>query len=172
MGIVTVGEHTYGLPLIRRGTHNSITIGKYCSIAQDVIWDGGFSHNYKNVTTYPFNPNWKGCGHLPLNLKEAKDIVVGNDVWIGEGSIIMSGVNIGDGAVIGARSIVTADVLPYQIWVGSSKMQKVRFRFEWEQMHKLLEIKWWNWPDEKVRENLPLLLSENIDDFINKHYDH
>src|ERR1700692_4286483 len=101
------GIGTYG-DLILRGNHNNVTIGNYTSIAQNCIADCGFSHNYKNVSTYPFNPNLQGCEHLPLNLKTpVLDIEIGNDVWIGEDCIIMAGVTICDGAVIGARTIVT-----------------------------------------------------------------
>lgn len=168
MGEVTVGAYTYGLPIIRRGTHNSVVIGKYSSIASGVIFDGGFSHNYKNVSTYPFNPNMPGCNNLPLNLvMPVKDIVVGNDCWLGEDCMIMQGVTIGDGAVIGARSIITKDIAPYEIVVGHHR--SIGYRFADDQIKRLLAIAWWNWPDEKVRENAPLLLSEDIDNFIKKH---
>lgn len=165
---ISIGEHTYGNPILR-GNHNTVTIGKYCSIAEGVILDCGFSHNHKFVTTYPFNPNW-GFQELPLNLKIKGDITIGNDVWIGEGSVIMSGVNISDGAVIGMNTIVTKHVCAYEVVVGHHRV--VDYRFTSNQIEKLRAIAWWNWPDEKVRENVPLLLSENIDEFINKHYDH
>lgn len=169
MGEVTTGAYTYGLPITRRGTHNAVTIGKFCSIAQGVIFDGGFSHNYKNVSTYPFQANMPGCAHLPLNLvMPVPDIVIGNDVWIGEDVLIMAGVKISDGAVIGARSIVTKDVLPYEIVVGHSR--SIGFRFPHvEQIHALIKIAWWDWPEDKIRENAPLLLSEGIDEFIKRH---
>lgn len=168
MGEVTTGAYTYGLPITRRGTHNCVTIGKFCSIAQGVIFDGGFSHNYKNVSTYPFQANMPGCGHLPLNLvMPVLDIVIGNDVWIGEDSLIMAGVTICDGAVIGARSVVTKNVKPFEIVVGHHR--SIGFRFPIYQSNKLLEIKWWNWPEDKIRENAHLLLNENIDEFIKRH---
>lgn len=168
MGDVTAGAYTYGLPITRRGTHNSVVIGKYTSIATGVVFDGGFSHNYKNVSTYPFNPNMPGCNELPLNLViPVKDIIVGNDAWIGEDSMIMAGVTIGDGAVIGARSIITKDVAPYTIVVGHHRV--LGNRFNPEQIKQLMQIKWWDWPDEKVRQNAHLLLNEDIDNFINNH---
>ena len=167
MGEVIIGEYTYGLPIIRRGTHNSVTIGKFCSIAQGVIFDGGFSHNYKNVSTYPFQANMSGCGHLPLNLKmPIQDIAIGNDVWIGEDVLIMAGVTIGDGAVIGARSIVTKDITPFEIVVGHHR--SIGYRFAEDRIKALQRIRWWNWTDDKIRQNAHLLLSENIDEFIKK----
>lgn len=167
MGEVKVGEYTYGLPITRRGTHNAVTIGKYCSIAAGVVFDGGFSHNYKNVSTYPFQANMPGCGHLPLNLKmPVRDIVVGNDVWIGEDALIMEGVTICDGAVIGARTIVTKDVEPFEIVVGHHR--SIGYRFTPQQISGLQRIGWWEWPEQKIRENAQLLLSENIDDFIKR----
>src|ERR1700693_5553903 len=116
----TMGTYSYTAPILR-GNHNNVTIGKFCSIAQGVIIDCGFSHNIKNVSTYPFNPNMPGCDYLPLNLKIKGDVIIGNDVYVGEDAIIMSGVSIGDGAVISARSIITKNVAPYEIWVGHDR---------------------------------------------------
>lgn len=166
MGEVVVGKYTYGLPLIRRGTHNSISIGNYCSIAQDVIWDGGFDHNYKFVSTYPFNPNMPGCNDLPLNLKTpVKDITVGHDVWIGEGAIIKAGAVIETGAVIGARMVVSGHIAGYTV----NTPNKWWPRFTLEQIERLRDIAWWEWTDERVSQNAHLLLSEDIDNFINNH---
>lgn len=162
----SMGAYSYTAPILR-GNHNNVTIGKYSSIAQGVIIDCGFSHNIKNVSTYPFNPNMTGCGHLPLNLKIKGDVTIGHDVYIGEDAIIMSNVNIGHGAVIGIRSIITKDIEPYSIVVGANRV--VGKRFTDEQIKRLLEICWWDWPDERVRQNANLLLSEDIDNFINNH---
>ena len=75
---------------------------------------------------------------------------IGNDVWIGSGVLIKSGINIGDGAIIGAGSIVTHDVPPYEIWAGSPA-RLIRKRFDDETISKLLEIKWWDWEDKKIK---------------------
>lgn len=144
---------------------NNVTIGKYCSIAQGVIVDGGFNHNMNFVSTFPFN-SIQGCEHLTGHPVCKGDIVIGNDVWIGEDAIIMSGVTIGDGAVIAARSIVTKDVEPYSMVAGSSAKFK-KYRFTKEQIGALLEIKWWDWPHEKIVENAPLLMGD-IETFISK----
>lgn len=165
MGELVVGNRTYGhTGICRRGNSNTITIGKYCSIAQGVVMDSGFNHNYNFVSTYPFKTNL-GVGtdfHEKIG-----DIEIGNDVWIGEGALIFSGVKIGDGAVIGARAIITKDVRPYAVVVGANR--EIKCRFDYGQISDLLKIKWWDWSDEKVLENAMLLSSANIDDFINKH---
>ena len=167
MGDLKMGTGTYG-NIIRRGVHNSITIGNYCSIADGCVCDGGFGHNTKFVTTYPLSKNLKNCGHLTGHPVWKGDIFIGNDVWVGENSLIMSGVTIGDGAVIGARSIVTKDVPPYTIAVGSpAKIAKKRFRDD--QIDKLLDIKWWNWDEQKIINNAHLLMSEDIDKFLTAH---
>ncbi len=167
MGEITIGKHTYGNP-VRRGTGNNVTIGNYCSIAESTILDGGFSHNTKFISTYPFHAWYPECSDLPTNNVVKGSIVIGSDVWLGEGSVIMSGVTIGHGAVIGMRSIVSKDVQPYEIIVGAP--QKVlRKRFTDEQIEKLLKICWWDWTDQKVIENAHLLQSDNIDEFLNKH---
>lgn len=160
-----VGHRTYGHSQIeRRGVHNNITIGRYCSIAKGVVMDGGFGHNPDFISTYPFH-TFDGVGNNHLVCKG--DIIIGNDVWIGEHSLIMSGVTIGDGAVIGARAIITKDVEPYSVVVGTNRV--IRKRFTDEQIKNLLEIEWWNWEDHKVLANAHLLTSNNINEFISKH---
>lgn len=167
MGELTKGEHTYGSP-IRRGTGNTVAIGKYCSIAESVIFDGGFSHKTDFISTYPFHSWYPECANLPTNIVVKGDIEVGSDVWLGEGAVIMSGVKIGHGAVIGMRCIVSKDIPPYAIVVGAP--QKIlRMRFDPDRIKALLDIAWWEWDDQKVKENAHLLQSGNIEEFINKH---
>lgn len=162
-----MGSRSYG-NIIRRGVHNSITVGKYCSLAAGLVIDGGFSHNTKFISTYPFNVNFNQCSYLTGHPTWKGDVIIGNDVWIGEDCLIMSGVTIGDGSVIGARSIVTKDVDPYSINVGSPS-RRVKQRFSDNQISDLLKIKWWDWEEDKIVENAHLLMSENIDLFIEKH---
>jgi hypothetical protein len=96
------------------------------------------------------------------------DIKIGNDVWIGATSTIMSGVTIGDGAVIGAGSTITKDVPPFAIVAGNPG-KIVKYRFTEEQIEKLLQIAWWDWGEDKIKENAMSMWSPNIDDFIKKH---
>jgi acetyltransferase-like isoleucine patch superfamily enzyme len=164
--MLQTGEYTYGKENLKiRGDWNNVTIGKYCSIAENCIIDGGFNHNTKFVSTYPFF-NRFGIGHQ--NIVNKGDVVIGNDVWIGENVMIMGGVTIHDGAVIGANTLVTKDVRPYTIVVGSPN-RETSYRFQPALINELLKIKWWGWPHTKVIENADLLSSENINDFIIKH---
>jgi acetyltransferase-like isoleucine patch superfamily enzyme len=95
------------------------------------------------------------------------DIQIENDVWIGATSTIMSGVTIHNGAIIGAGSTVTKDVPPFAIVAGNPG-RIVKYRFTEEQIEKLLQIAWWNWEEEQVKDNAMLMWSSNIDEFINK----
>ena len=90
------------------------------------------------------------------------DIVVGNDVWIGYEAVILSGVTIGDGAVIGARAVVTKDVPPYTI-VGGVPAKPIKKRFSDESIKKLQSIRWWDWSKEKIAENITAIQSGNIE---------
>ncbi len=164
MGELITGQYTYGNPS-RRGDGNTVTIGKFCSIAGGVAFDSGFNHNSAFISTYPFHTFRP---ELPTNIIIKGDTVVGNDVWISEQVMIMSGVTIGDGAVIGMRAIISKDIQPYEIVVGAP--QKVlRKRFSDDQIKELLLIKWWDWNIEKIVANAHLLQSNNIDEFINLH---
>lgn len=163
MGSLSIGHRSYGT-ITMRGTGNSVTVGKYCSLAQGIVADGGFNHNSKFVSTFPFGSR-HGIGNLPSHIELRGDIVIGNDVWIGEDVLLMSGVTIGDGAVVGIRSIITKDIPPYTIVVGANRV--IRKRFTDEQIEALLRIKWWNFEDSEIDKRAVLLMSENIDEFIN-----
>lgn len=161
--MISYGHRTYG-KITMRGYGNSLTVGKYCSIAEGVIADGGFNHNSNFISTFPFGSR-HGIGNLPTHIKLKGDITIGNDVWIGEDVLIMSGVTIGDGAVIGIRSIITKDVAPYSIVVGPNRF--IRKRFIDRHIEALLRIKWWDFSDEEVERIAPLLMSEDIEGLLN-----
>lgn len=161
---MTVGVGTYGQSnIVRRGEMNNITIGKYCSIASNIVIDGGFNHNTDFVSTYPFY-NMHGLGEQNVICKG--DVIIGNDVWICENVLIMSGVVIGNGAVIGANSIVTKDVEPYSIYAGSPA-KCIKMRFDVNDIKQLQNIRWWDWSEQKIMDELPS--ATNIKEFINKH---
>lgn len=168
---VNIGEHTYGIPQIKSwGNDGNVTIGKYCSIADNVkIYCGG-NHRIDWVSTFPFPAfdYFKEHKNISDYCSSKGDIIIGNDVWIGNDVSILSGVNIGDGAVIGANTVIAKNIEPYSVVVGNPQ-RVVKKRFTTEQINKLLEIKWWNWSDEDVNRNVNLLCSPNIDDFINNH---
>lgn len=166
---VTIGEYTYVHPKVHKWTNRyTLTIGKFCSIAEtvEIIVDG--NHRTDWVTTFPLSQillnDWSCRGH-----PEGKgNMRIGNDVWIGMKVLIMPGVNIGDGAVIAAGSVVTHDVLPYQI-VGGAPARFIKERFPYSQFSDLMSIKWWDWDIEKIKENIPMLESGDIQGFIRKH---
>jgi acetyltransferase-like isoleucine patch superfamily enzyme len=163
-----IGDHTYGKPrVVSWGEGTSLRIGKYCSIGTNVNIFLGSEHRIDWVSTYPFPFLWKEAASIPGHPFTKGDVVIGNDVWIGFGATILSGVTIGDGVAIGACSLVTKDVPAYAI-IGGNPTQVIRFRFDEGTIQKLLQIKWWDWPDEKVKENVHLICSDSIDEFVKK----
>jgi len=161
-----IGDHTYGKPrVVSWGEGTSLMIGKYCSIATNVIIFLGSEHRTEWISTYPFPFLWDKAKSIKGHPSTKGDVVIGNDVWIGFGATILSGVTIGDGAAIGACSLVIRDVPPYAI-VAGNPAQVIRYRFDVETIQKLLKIKWWDWPDEKVKENVHLICSDSIHSFI------
>ena len=149
-----------------------VYLGKYNSIGRDCNFFLHANHRADWVTTTsqllgPVTPEIAEM-HMNMGHPTCKgDIKVGNDVWIGATSTIMSGITIGDGAIIGAGSMVTKNVPPFAIVAGNpSKI--VKYRFTEEQIEKLLQISWWDWEEDKIRDNAMSMWSSNIDDFINK----
>ncbi|HMR89161.1 MAG TPA: CatB-related O-acetyltransferase [Saprospiraceae bacterium] len=147
---------------------DKLIIGKFCMIASDAKFImNGANHLTKGLTTYPFAIFGNGWE----NAMEGKsypykcDIVIGNDVWIGYNATIMAGVNIGDGAIIGANATVVRDVEPYTI-VGGNPGAEIKKRFSDETISKLLELKWWNWDIERITANIQHLTGDNIDNLV------
>lgn len=144
---------------------DKLIIGKFCMIASDVTFImNGANHLSEAVSTFPFaifGGDWS-------NAMEGKqypykgDTIIGNDVWIGYGATIMPGVNIGDGAIIATKSVVTKNVEPYAI-VGGNPAKEIRKRFSETEIRELLEIRWWDWPVEKITENVQYLTGDRID---------
>lgn len=143
---------------------DKLIIGKFCSIASGAVFlmAGNQGHRKDWISTYPFYylDEFKDT-NAKDGIKFSGDTVIGNDVWIGTEAIIMSGVKIGDGAIIGSRAIVTKDVQPYTI-VGGNPAKVIKRRFTDEEIKMLLEIRWWNWDLEKIKEYMPLITSNNI----------
>lgn len=161
-----IGEGTYGgLKAFRWDEKTNLTIGNYTSFSFDVKVLLGGEHRTDWVTTYPFSALWPQAAHIPGHPKTRGDIEIGSDVWFGAEAMVLSGVKIGHGAVIGARAVVTTDVAPYGIYVGSPAVFK-RERFDPSVIDGLLEIAWWGWPKERISNALPFLLNQNIQTFI------
>jgi acetyltransferase-like isoleucine patch superfamily enzyme len=161
---MTIGRYTYNaekIKVYRFGENTELHIGSFCSIAEEVQVFLGGNHRVDWLTTYPFghiNEGVFGAFNGEGHPQSKGDVRIGNDVWIGNGAVIMSGVTIGDGAVIGARSLVTKDVPPYTI-VAGNPAKIIRRRFPDHVIEKLLELKWWEWDDQKINENLHILCS-------------
>jgi acetyltransferase-like isoleucine patch superfamily enzyme len=165
-----VGSNTYGHDGIKiiggydEGTR--LIIGKFCSIAEGVVVFLGANHRVDWFTTYPF-----GHIHQTKFPKVSKNhghpatkgnVTIGNDVWIATNAVIMSGVKIGDGAIIGAYTVVTKDVPPYTIVAGNPAKQ-IRKRFSDEIINKLLELKWWDMNESRINEISDILCSNDIE---------
>jgi acetyltransferase-like isoleucine patch superfamily enzyme len=163
-------RYSYGRPTVKwQSAEGQLFIGNFCSIACGVTIYLGGNHRTDWVTTYPFGHihndvfSHHGIGHPSTR----GNVVIGNDVWIGDDVTIMSGVIIGDGAVIAKNSHVVKNVEPYSL-VGGNPARHIKYRFKPEQIKRLLEIQWWNWPDEKIQKYIPLMCSDNIDEFLNQ----
>ncbi|MDO8997182.1 MAG: CatB-related O-acetyltransferase [Sediminibacterium sp.] len=138
---------------------DKLIIGKFCMIASDVKFImNGANHLSESISAYPFAIFGNGWE----NAMEGKsypnkgDLIIGNDVWIGYNATIMSGVTIGDGAIIATNATVTKDVAPYTI-VGGNPAKEIRKRFDEDTVKKLLEMQWWNWDIARITKNVQLL---------------
>lgn len=143
-----------------------LRIGKFCAIARGVKFImNGANHQMSGISTYPFfifGHGWEHARPTEEELPYKGDTVIGNDVWIGYDALIMPGVQIGDGAIIAARSVVAADVPPYAI-VGGNPARVVRERFDTDSVRRLLAIAWWNRPVEWISAHLGLIRGGDVD---------
>ncbi|WP_430934583.1 CatB-related O-acetyltransferase [Saccharicrinis sp. 156] len=147
-----------------------LIVGKFCQIAHGVRFiTSSANHNMNGFSTFPFH-NFMMTPNTTTTEIEAMfqvpgnkgDTIIGNDVWIGMEAIIMPGVTIGDGAIIGARSVVVKDVDPYSL-VGGNPAKAIKKRFSEKTIKTLLELKWWDWEIEKIEQNLDCILNPDIE---------
>lgn len=161
---VTWGAHSYvdgDLDISFTEDGATLTIGKFCSIAQGCKVILGGNHRGDWISTFPFPAAFPDSPDIPDYRTTKGNVVIGNDVWIGTGVTILSGVTIGDGAIVGAGSVVVKDVAPYSVAAGNPAEWK-KNRFTESTTNALLDIKWWNWPDETIRGAIPLLMSGDM----------
>lgn len=157
---VQMGRYSY------MGKNNSVcntSIGSFCSIASYCAIGGG-DHPIDSVSTSPVffeGRNIFGKHFSQIHKELNKEVVIGNDVWIGENVFVNSGIKIDDGAIIGAHSVVTHDVPPYAI-VAGTPARILKYRFEQDEIARLLEIKWWYWTDKNLRECADKFKSVNV----------
>lgn len=147
-----------------------LIIGKFCSIACGTKFlFNCANHTLKSLSTYTFPLFYEEWELEKSNITTAwdnkGDIVIGNDVWIGYEAVIMTGVHIGDGAIIAARAVVAKDVPPYTI-VGGTPAKEIRKRFDAEIIQQLLLLKWWNWSTDKIRQCLPYIAGGKLNELL------
>lgn len=146
--------------------HDRLIIGKFCSIACGAKFlFNSANHSMKSLSTYPFPIFFDEWGLDKMQVATAwdnkGDIVIGNDVWIGYEAVILAGVMIGDGAVIGARAVVTKDVPPYTV-VGGVPAKEIKKRFSQQTIEELLRLKWWDWDEDRIARNISAIQSGDL----------
>lgn len=147
-----------------------LVIGKFCSIACGTRFlFNCANHTLSSLSTYTFPLFYEEWNLEKSNVVSAwdnkGDIIIGDDVWIGYEAVIMSGVHVGNGAIIAARAVVTKDVPPYTI-VGGTPAREIRKRFDTDVIKRLLMLKWWDWPIDKIRQCLPYIMNGALDELL------
>jgi acetyltransferase-like isoleucine patch superfamily enzyme len=169
-GRLTIGPHTYAysLPRIKHFIHDEtkLHLGDYSSLSADALVMLGGKHAVDAVTTYPHRILWNmegaGTDGFPM---PSTDSFIGADVWLCDGAVVLTGIRIGHGAIVAAGAIVTKDVPDYAI-VGGSPAKVIGYRFPEDQRKELLDIAWWDWPEDEVRAAVPLLAGKDATAFI------
>ena len=161
---IQIGNSTYVSGTCDVNGSENLNIGSFTSIANGVeFFTSNINHPLSYVTTFNLHSNSRlvedkinvdlpNFNNEILNLQKKKSISIGNDVWIGRDAMIMPGVVIPDGCVVGAKSVVTKNLEPFGIYVGTPA-KLVRFRFNQNKIKELMEVNWWNWSFEKIKEN-------------------
>jgi chloramphenicol O-acetyltransferase type B len=161
-----IGRGSYGdLAILDFGEGSTVRIGAYCSFARGCQVFLGGEHRTDWITTYPFSALDRRFAHIEGHPRTRGDVTIGNDVWLGREAMVMSGVTIGDGAVVGARAVVTRDVPPYGV-VAGNPASLVRLRFPPETVDRLLAVAWWRWPAARIEAAMPLLLTPDLEAFL------
>lgn len=170
---IIVGEFTYiaDSEFERHVTHlypwsrDRLLIGRFCQIAAGVeFMMNDANHQMNAVTTFPFYTleGWEMAPPASSDLPFKGDTVIGNDVWIGENAVILPGVHIGDGAIIGANSVVGSDVAPYTV-VAGNPAKPLRKRFDDDLIDLLLRFKWWDKSVEEIQSLIPILTCGDLE---------
>ena len=145
---------------------DKLIIGKFCAIAKGVQFImNGANHKLSGFSTFPFyifGNGWEKSMPQPGDLPYKGDTVIGNDVWIGYKALIMPGVKIGNGAIISSRSVVTSDVPAYAV-VGGNPAKVIKKRFPDETIEALENLAWWDWPVDKITQNLSVIMSNDLE---------
>lgn len=166
-----IGRYSWGhLRIANRSPGSILRVGAFCSFAAGTEVLLGGEHRSDFVTTYRFGtyPPFDAWYQSKDSARARGDVTIGNDVWIGHESVVLSGVTLGDGVVVGAGSVVRQDIPPYAIVLGNPA-RVAGFRFAPEQIEALLRIRWWEWDDERIVGSLDLMMSDDIQWFIDAH---
>lgn len=170
---ISIGIKSYISGTISIFGGNQLAIGSYCSLANGIeVFTSNINHPTSFPSTYNMYSNSRVVEenesmNLPafeefiFGLNKRKDVIIGNDVWIGRSVFIMNGITIPDGCIIGAKSVVTKNCLPYGIYAGSPA-KLIRFRFPPEIVEQLLILKWWDWSIQKIKNNTHFFDTELI----------
>lgn len=164
---VDVGQGTYGVgekTVLLFRDDDRVMIGRYCSVAYGVSIVASGEHNYRGVANYPFAAMLDQ--DVDRDTFSKGNVRIGNDVWLGANATILSGVTVGDGAVVAAGAVVTESVPPYAI-VGGVPARVIKYRFAPEIIDGLLQVAWWNWHPQRIRENMALFYLP-VDEFLRK----
>ncbi len=159
---IEVGRFTYGhqkVRVLQWGEGSSLKIGAFCSLAAGLVVILGGNHRVDWGTTFPFGHIFSdelGGKEIVGHPTSKGDVLIGNDVWIGTSVTLMSGISIGSGAVVAANSNVSKDIPPYEVW-GGNPARFIKKRFDDAIVERFLEIAWWDFPTQVVRECAPLL---------------
>lgn len=158
-----IGVGTYGFPLVHDDDEGyTLRLGSFCSIASGVQIFLGMNHRTDWITTYPFPAFFDAASHIKKSSISKGNVTIGSDVWLCANCTILSGVNIGHGAVVGAGAVVTKDIEPYAI-VAGNPAKMVRWRFDCKTRETLLGIAWWNWPLHELIRITDVLCSNNVE---------
>lgn len=162
-----IGVGSYGNPkILDWGEGATLRVGKFCSFAKDVTIFLGGNHRVDWITTFPFPVFRKSARQIKGHPSTKGNVIIGHDVWIGDGAAILSGVIIGNGAVVGARSVVTKNVPPYAI-VAGNPATIIRHRFTNDEIAILMDLKWWDWSEEKLDSSMEILLNNCVKELKN-----
>lgn len=170
-----VGRGTYGYETLSHDFSRFVKrIGRYCSISKYARIASNSPLEYVSTNPFLWSPAYapqrekfqikienNGMAVFYAAPTENQLVEIGNDVWIGMNAVIMPGVKIGDGAIIGAGAVVTKDVEPYAV-MGGVPARRIRYRYPQEMVSAFLRIKWWDWPIEKIEDNLELFYQPEL----------